>query len=235
MKQAEDLTGKKFGKLTVVSLRDMYYSKRGKIVRTWECLCDCGRTTVVNGVYLRRGQRTYCGHCEAPPWADAQHRICRRCEWSEWDEERNEWRCSHGYKTALAKNKCGGYWCSEYDKLNGVKNRKSACIICGKPVYAHKQDAPIYCYEHRNESIHDQQILDEMPHELLFCLIQGIFERAREDYLTNAEGQKSDAEVFFRGEWAQILSMSEFDAEELIKQMDEEIQNGFERDREADD
>lgn len=235
MRQVEDLTGKRFGKLTVTSLRDMYYTSSGKLVRTWECKCECGRTVAVSGEWLRRGQKTYCGRCKAPPWADAQHRLCRICEWSEWDTDRNEWNCSHGYKSAMAKKKCGGYWCSAYDKLNGIKNRKSNCIICGKPVYAHNNDAPIYCYEHRNERMRDQQILDEAPKELLFCLIQGIFERAREDYMTNTEGQKSDAEVFFRGEWAQILSMSEFDADELIKQMDEEISNESGRDREADE
>ena len=230
MTKAEDLTGKKFGKLTVIALHDMSYTKRGRLKRRWLCRCDCGNEIAVDGDYLRRGQRTYCGKCEAPPWVDLYHRLCRRCEWSERDG--GDWKCIHGYDATLAKHKCAGYWCSERDKLNGTQHRKSKCIICGKPTYAYKQEAPIYCFEHRAHSERDRRLIEEMPLELLFCLIQGIFERARIDYLTNEENQRKDAEIFFRGQWAQILSLSEFDPDKVIEYMDEEILNEFERSRE---
>ena len=228
----EDLTGKKFGKLSVMSLYNEFYTDGGRLKRQWMCRCSCGREIIVDSENLRRGRRTYCGECVAPPWADAFHRLCRKCEWSEWDAERNDWECTHGYVSAVAKNKCDGYWCCAVDKISGVKHRKGQCLICGKPVYSRQGDTPIYCYEHREQSIRDEQILDEAPKELLFCLIQGIFERAREDYLTNIDNQASDAEVFLRSEWAQLLSLSEFDAEEVIKRMDEEIKNGFDQYRE---
>lgn len=230
--KAEDLTGKKFGKLTVLSLHDKFYSKNGRLRRRWLCQCDCGNQIIADGDYLRRGQRTYCGKCEAPPWADAYHRICRRCEWAQKVDGKVEWTCTHGYDTILAKTKCDGYWCSSHDKLNGTKHRESVCVVCGKPVYGYKREAPIYCFEHRYYSERDREAIENMPTELLFCLIQGIFERARIDYMTNEDGQRSDAEVFLRGEWAQELSLSKFDADEVIRLMDEEIADELDRDRE---
>jgi 5-methylcytosine-specific restriction endonuclease McrA len=53
-----DLTGKKFGKLTVIS-RD---PEKGKWERIrWNCLCDCGKKTVVIGDLLRKGDTKSCG------------------------------------------------------------------------------------------------------------------------------------------------------------------------------
>ena len=51
-----DLTGKKFGRLTVLKrvLNVAYHA-------TWECLCDCGRTTKVQGTDLRLGRTRSCG------------------------------------------------------------------------------------------------------------------------------------------------------------------------------
>ncbi len=52
-----DLTGHRFGKLTVLSLYgvDKYYNKK------WKCLCDCGNTTIVSQGHLRSGHTTSCG------------------------------------------------------------------------------------------------------------------------------------------------------------------------------
>lgn len=47
----QDLVGKKFGKLTVLSLNeDNYSAKKEKI---WDCKCDCGNFITVSGDYLR--------------------------------------------------------------------------------------------------------------------------------------------------------------------------------------
>lgn len=53
----QDLTGRRFGKLTVISrnpqLEDRYY--------TWNCRCDCGGEIIVNTKRLTRGTITNCG------------------------------------------------------------------------------------------------------------------------------------------------------------------------------
>lgn len=45
-----DRTGKKFGRLTALK----YFKKEGKRAMYWECLCECGNSTVVRGDYLHR-------------------------------------------------------------------------------------------------------------------------------------------------------------------------------------
>lgn len=48
----QDLTGTKFGRLTVVARH------RGKY---WECLCDCGAQRIVSSDHLKRGHTSSCG------------------------------------------------------------------------------------------------------------------------------------------------------------------------------
>ena len=52
-----DITGKKFGRLTVI--RREANSKGGQA--RWLCKCDCGNDTIVLGTELRRGHTTSCG------------------------------------------------------------------------------------------------------------------------------------------------------------------------------
>lgn len=51
-----DITGQKFGRLTVVE-------RAGSIDghAAWKCKCECGNETVVNGRYIRFGKTTSCG------------------------------------------------------------------------------------------------------------------------------------------------------------------------------
>lgn len=56
MSAIKDITGKKFGRLTVVR-RAPSPNRRA----FWECLCDCGATTVCPGVDLRSGHTSSCG------------------------------------------------------------------------------------------------------------------------------------------------------------------------------
>ena len=52
----KDMTGLRFGKLTVLSIA----GKQGRCA-TWLCRCDCGRTKVVNGSNLRMKYTSSCG------------------------------------------------------------------------------------------------------------------------------------------------------------------------------
>jgi len=56
-KKAIDLTGQKFGRLTVI--RRNY--PNGKNGANWLCKCECGKEKVVNGANLRRGNTKSCG------------------------------------------------------------------------------------------------------------------------------------------------------------------------------
>ena len=56
MGKFQDLTGKTFGKLTVIN----FSQKEGKKIK-WKCRCDCGNETVVNGENLVSGHTKSCG------------------------------------------------------------------------------------------------------------------------------------------------------------------------------
>jgi hypothetical protein len=51
-----DLTGQKFGRLTVVS-----FNRREKRQTYWNCVCDCGKEKSINGNSLKRGNTKSCG------------------------------------------------------------------------------------------------------------------------------------------------------------------------------
>ncbi len=59
----KDLTGKRFGKLVVLSMADDYVSPSGHRLSKCSCLCDCGKKTVVFMSDLITGSTRSCG-CE---------------------------------------------------------------------------------------------------------------------------------------------------------------------------
>lgn len=65
LKIRKDLTGKKFGKLTVLSQNENdYVSPCGRKAALWNCICECGNKCVKNGWYLTKGDTQSCGCIE---------------------------------------------------------------------------------------------------------------------------------------------------------------------------
>ena len=65
VKVKNDLTGRKFGKLTVLRQVEDLISKSNRHYAMWECECDCGNTCTRKGDYLQstvKNNRTPC--CE---------------------------------------------------------------------------------------------------------------------------------------------------------------------------
>lgn len=56
-----DLTGKKFGKLTVISRAENRVSKNGKKQAVWHCRCECGNEKDILASNLTRGLSKSCG------------------------------------------------------------------------------------------------------------------------------------------------------------------------------
>ena len=61
MPRARDLTGMRFGMLTVQCLADPRRKRGGASVRMWHCACDCGKATVVASEALPSGATQSCG------------------------------------------------------------------------------------------------------------------------------------------------------------------------------
>lgn len=57
MSKAKDLTGERFGRLTVIKQEGR--TEQGNAL--WMCLCDCGNVVVVRSTTLRNGQTKSCG------------------------------------------------------------------------------------------------------------------------------------------------------------------------------
>lgn len=56
-----DLSGKKFGSLTVIDEVSPYVSPKGYKKTRWNCVCDCGNDTIVMSSHLTTGHTTSCG------------------------------------------------------------------------------------------------------------------------------------------------------------------------------
>lgn len=61
VKAKNDLTGQKFGKLTVLYQTDDYVNPQGKHRSRWHCICDCDNEVDVTGSHLTRGNCISCG------------------------------------------------------------------------------------------------------------------------------------------------------------------------------
>ena len=57
----EDLTNKKFNRLTVIERSNDIERKGCKPIPTWKCKCDCGNEVVVRGCDLKSGHTKSCG------------------------------------------------------------------------------------------------------------------------------------------------------------------------------
>lgn len=56
-----DLTGKQFGKLTVLQRSENIIYPSGRSTTAWICECDCGKKAIVATANLRSGHTTSCG------------------------------------------------------------------------------------------------------------------------------------------------------------------------------
>lgn len=87
--QKIELVGKKFGRLTVISLSGAVKSRL-----KWACACECGNTKVVDGAYLRRGTIRSCGCLRAENTIEMRttHGLANTGTYSSWLAMRR--RCS---------------------------------------------------------------------------------------------------------------------------------------------
>ena len=61
MRRVIDLTGQKYGRLTVICRTMDHIQPSGTKALTWLCRCECGNNAVVRGDKLRRGKTKSCG------------------------------------------------------------------------------------------------------------------------------------------------------------------------------
>ena len=104
--KGEDLTGKKFGKLTVLYRgEDVIYPSGVKAIK-WVCQCECGKITSVHGVCLRNGWTSSCG--------------CMQKYYNSLDKKKyNEYDLSGEYGIGYDKN--GKIFCFDLEDYSKIK------------------------------------------------------------------------------------------------------------------
>ena len=85
------------------------------------------------------------------------------------------------------------------------------------------RDTPIYCGKHRHCIKQDNMILQNISIYDTFSIAAAILQRARDDYIYDADGQRSDAEWFFRSNWAQVITNCELNADYVLAELDRRI------------
>lgn len=116
-----DLTGKRFGKLTVENLVNQ---PEGRPKGIWyECKCDCGNTKLVKSAYLVAHNTTSCGNCEPTELLNKRYGhliVLRYDRINSIKTRRQSWicKCDCGKEISLRadslvyKNNCG---CDKYN------------------------------------------------------------------------------------------------------------------------
>ena len=61
VKVKEDLTGRKFGKLTVLEQAEDYVISSGGHYAKWKCKCDCGNVFITRQYSITSGKTKSCG------------------------------------------------------------------------------------------------------------------------------------------------------------------------------
>lgn len=100
-KKTEDISGQRFGKLTVIGFSHRLPNTRGTHL-VWLCRCDCGNTVSIRGMSLKKGHTKSCGcfRREAGFNKQFKHGMTGSREWLSWTQAKQ--RCHtpshHAYK-----------------------------------------------------------------------------------------------------------------------------------------
>lgn len=109
-KSFKDLTGKKFGKLTVICKE---YTDKNRNIH-WKCKCECGNTAIVRGRALKNGNTKSCG-CLIYESKNVKHGMKRTRLYNIWSGIKS--RCYA--KTNPAYNRYGGRGISMCEEWRG--------------------------------------------------------------------------------------------------------------------
>lgn len=121
---SEDLTGQKFGLLTVISRaeRPEGLTSSGAY---WLCRCDCGNDKVIMGKSLRTGKTISCG-CHTQMVDDITGKVYGKLTVIEWDKSRSKegngtyWNC---------KCECGNTISVQKSNLIGGNVKSCGCMV----------------------------------------------------------------------------------------------------------
>lgn len=127
----KDLTGRRFGKLTVVSFSHSI-KKPTYYVYYWNCKCDCGKEVIKTRANLIDGRSTNCGCLTKSKIAEARttHNLSKHPLYNVWRGMKKRCYCknAHSYKYYGEK---GIIVCDEWMGKDGFINFYNWAILSG--------------------------------------------------------------------------------------------------------
>jgi hypothetical protein len=139
------LTGKRFGRLLVKSRNGTKIKPCGKKYATWDCLCDCGNTTVVSttGLTSGRTQSCSCYQKERTSAAATKHSASKTSTYKSYNQMRQRCLnlvCPHYHKYGGAGITICTRWQESFENfLEDMGERPEGTSlnrIHGAPVYS---------------------------------------------------------------------------------------------------
>ena len=116
VKVKKDLTGMKFGRLTVIKQTEDHIEPSGRKVAMWECLCDCGNIYNVSGKRLKGNITKSCGCLQKDYPNGTTHGMSGTDIWLHWKSMKNRCNCktesSLSYKNYYLR---GITYCKEWE------------------------------------------------------------------------------------------------------------------------
>lgn len=124
-----NLTGRRFGRLTVVSRADDKYEPSGKAIVMWHCRCDCGNELDVRAATLVNGSTTSCGCAKSVMTKDFRDLTGRHFgRWTVLKLGQPQHRGKRTYRTWTCRCECGTVRdVSEQSLVKGV-SRSCGCL-----------------------------------------------------------------------------------------------------------
>lgn len=112
-----DLTGQKFGKLTVIGIDNPHYTSGGNRVTMWKCICGCGNTLSVSNSNLKYGSTSSCGCVRHPDLTGLRFGKLKVISRSETRKGLRYWKC-----------KCD---CGNYTNVSSTNLKYGGILSCG--------------------------------------------------------------------------------------------------------
>ena len=191
----KDITGQRFGKITVIKQGDRVTYPSGSSKVNWICECDCGNEVITNGPSLRKGNTTSCGKCR---WVDRVGQVFGKLTViSKVPDIRNDfgkivttWHCqcecgnTHnvgGHNLVAGNVKSCGCLFDEVQEADLIK-RKETFLINAAKIHYNKYEYDLSTFENTNSTIE------------ISCTKHGKFLQAVRDHIFGCGCQKCAAE-----------------------------------------
>ena len=123
MSRAADLTGRRFGSLTVLERTGQQENRYW----TWRCVCDCGKEIVVSTKHLSRGSINSCGCGKKVPTEKMPNDLTGK-RYGKLTVLRFDKQLENGKTSWLCQCDCGNQCVVTADSLHHLKRKSCGCL-----------------------------------------------------------------------------------------------------------